>query len=409
MRNPNTFGVLFIARPNKAKEGRFPLYARITVNGRRVEISLKRYVHSSEWNGAKGMARGSRPEIKMLNQYLEEVRATLVTYYREMQLQRRLITADAIKSKFLGVDQADYTLGKLMHYHNEQMKHTLAWGTQKNYFTTQKYIHMYLKEKLRTKDVFLSQLSYKFITEFEYFLREHKPLDHQKPLGNNGIMKHIERLRKMINMAVRMEWLERDPFAKYKQKFDKVERGHLTKEELARIEEKEFDIERLQHVRDLFVFSCYTGLAYIDVMQLTKMHITFGIDHELWIMTTRQKTTNPVQLPLLPQALAIIEKYRTHPKAVAKNRLFPTISNQKLNSYLKEIADICGITKNLTFHLARHTFATTVTLANGVPIETVSKLLGHSSLPTTQIYAKVVEEKVSKDMRCLRRKFLVVE
>lgn len=404
MRTTNTFGVQFITRANKAKDGLLPIYVRITVDGRRVEISLKRWINPTSWNMAKGMAKGNREEIRSLNHYLDEVRTRIMECYQEMQVQKRLITADALKSMFLGMDQKDYTLCKLVDYHNQTMKDTLAWGTMKNYFTTQKYVHRFLKERFGTTDMFLSELSYKFITDFEFYLRNYKPKDHQKPLANNGVMKHLERFRKMVTMAVKMEWISRDPFEKYQLKFHRVERDFLTAEELAALETKDFKIVRLQWVCDLFVFSCYTGLAYIDAMNLTPSNITIGIDGEYWLSTCRQKTDQPVRIPILPKAWEIIEKYRTHPRALQKGTVFPVISNQKLNSYLKEIADLCGIEKNLTFHLARHTFATTVTLCNGVPLETVSKLLGHSKITTTQVYAKVVEKKVSEDMNQLKMK-----
>lgn len=404
MRTTNTIGVQFITRTNKAKDGLLPIYARVTVDGRRVEISLKRWIKPCDWNSSKGMAKGSREEIKSLNHYLDEVRARIMECYQEMQVQKRLITADAIKSMFLGTDQKDFTLCKLVDYHNQTMRDTLAWGTMKNYFTTQKYIHRFLKERFGTTDMFLSELSYKFITDFEFYLRNYKPKDHQKPLGNNGVMKHLERFRKMVTMAVKMEWVSRDPFDKYQLKFHRVDRDFLNDEELEAVENKDFKIVRLQWVRDLFVFSCYTGLAYIDAMNLTPSNITIGIDGEYWLSTCRQKTDQPVRVPILPKAWEIIEKYKTHPRAVQRGAIFPMISNQKLNSYLKEIADLCGIEKNLTFHLARHTFATTVTLCNGVPLETVSKMLGHSKITTTQVYAKVVEKKVSEDMQNLREK-----
>jgi site-specific recombinase XerD len=263
---------------------------------------------------------------------------------------------------------------------------------------------MFLKGKLKRDDISLSELNYRFITEFEYFLRKHKPVDHQRPMENNTVMKHIERLRKMIKLAVRMEWIEKDPFTAHKAKFIKVQRGYLSQEELELIEQKEFSIERLQQVKDLFVFSCYTGLAYIDAISLKSADIRKGIDGGEWIFTARQKTDVPVQVPLLGKASEIIAKYKDHPKTKVSGTVFPIISNQKLNSYLKEIADLCGINKNLTFHLARHTFATTVTLTNGVPIESVSKMLGHSDIRTTQIYAKVVEMKISEDMTKLQNK-----
>src|SRR5690606_17536231 len=215
MRTTNTFGIQFIIRKNKAKNGLAPIYARITVDGRRIEMSLKQWIKPMEWNTNKGMARGSREEIKSLNHYLEEVRTRLVESYQEMQLQQMQITADAIKSMFLGTNQKEMTLCKLMDYHNETSKEILTWGTLKNYFTTQKYVKRFLKKHLGTTDMFLSRLSYKFITEFEFYLRKYKPKDHHKPMSNNGVMKHMERLRKMVTMAVKMEWLEKDPFEKY--------------------------------------------------------------------------------------------------------------------------------------------------------------------------------------------------
>ena len=242
------------------------------------------------------------------------------------------------------------------------------------------------------------------MTNFEYYLKTYKPLGHQKPLGNNGLMKHMERFRKMINVALKNEWLDKDPFRAYKLKFNRYERGYLTETELKKIEEKDFKINRLQAVKDLFIFSCYTGLAYIDTLALTKQHIVQGIDEGSWLITHRKKTHTPVKIPLLPKALFIIEKYSNNPKCLAEGSLLPNMSNQKLNSYLKEMADVCGIEKNLTFHLARHTFATTVTLSNGVPIESVSKMLGHTKISTTQVYAKVIERKLSDDMILLRQK-----
>ncbi len=218
-------------------------------------------------------------------------------------------------------------------------------------------------------------------------------------------MKHIERLRKMVSLAFKMEWLDKDPFIKFEAKYEKKERGFLTLEELQSIENKVFMIQRLQLIKDLFVFSCYTGLSYGDVMNLTTDNICKGIDGKQWIYSKREKTNVPVKIPILSKALDIIKKYESHPNRINKQTLFPTISNQKLNSYLKEIADVCSIQKNLTFYIARHTFATTVTLSNGVPIETVSKLLGHSKITTTQIYAKVIERKVSEDMERLEQRF----
>lgn len=286
------------------------------------------------------------------------------------------------------------------------MSESLSYGTLKNYFTTQKYIKLFLTKK-KIQDIYLTQLTFRFLVDFEKFLRSYVPDDHQKQMENNTVMKHIQRLRKMVTLACKMEWIDKDPFIKFKPTYIKNEREFLSEDELQTIIEKEFEIERLEFVKDLFVFSCYTGLSYIDVMNLNEDNITFGIDGGKWIITNRQKTHNKVKIPLLPIAEELIQKYKGHIKTKKTKTLFPNISNQKLNSYLKEIADLCKIKKNLTFHIARHTFATTITLSNGVPIETVSKLLGHTKIATTQIYAKVIERKVSEDMQVLRSKFLI--
>jgi len=399
-----TLGIHFVLRMNKVTNGIAPIYARITINSKRCEVSTKRKISMDNWNFGKGMAKPSTSENKQLNSYLEQIRKMMVESYQDLVLSKQVITADAVKNKFLGLDISDMTLYKLIEYHNTNCKETLRWGTLKNYFTTQKYIKLFLKEKYRTTDIYLASLNYKFLLDFEHFLRKYSPDDYHKSMENNTVMKHIERLRKMIKMAIRYEWLEKDPFISFQQKFNRVERGFLSEEELKRIEEKEFSISRLQYVKDLFVFGCYTGLAYIDVMHLSPENIQIGIDRQLWLFTIRVKTDNPVKIPILPVAMDIINKYKTDLKAIVQNRLFPNISNQKLNSYLKEIADLCQIKKNLTFHLARHTFATTVTLTNGVPIESVSKMLGHSKISTTQIYAKVVEKKLGEDMDKLKQR-----
>ncbi len=402
MRTNNTFGVQFITRSNKAKDGLYPIYARISVDGRRVEVSLKKFINPDNWSDAKGSAKGKSEEIRNLNAYLEQIRSRLTECYQELTVKKKLVTAVAVKNLFCGFEEKEHSLMSLFDYHNTEMRTTLEWGTLKNYFTTRRYVEEYLKAHLKTSDVFVSQLNYRFLTEFERFMKAYVPKDQKKPCGQNTIMKHIERLRKVVNMAIKNDWLDRDPFQKFQPSFIKSNRQFLTADELAAIEQKEFRILRLQHAKDMFVFSCYTGLAYIDVYELTPQNLSLGIDGEYWINTCRHKTDIPVRVPLLPQAMAIVEKYKNNPRVLESGRLLPVYANQLLNNYLKEIADFCGIEKPLSFHIARHTFATTVTLTNGVPIETVSKLLGHTSIKTTQIYAKVIEQKVSDDMKSLR-------
>ena len=307
-----------------------------------------------------------------------------------------------IKAKFLGEDKKHFTFRALIDYYNNKMQHKLHKNTRGQYKTSQQYMLSYISDEYKITDVPLSDLDYGFIIGFENFLRSYTPKIGQPRIGNNTAMKHIKRLRRMVTLAYRMEWIDRDPFVNFKIKIEKKERGFLTKTELQAVEDLSSSIERLVVVRDLFVFSCYTGISYSDIIELTSKNIVSGIDDNPWIMATRTKTGTPFKIPLLAKAGYLIDKYSEHIRTCESDNLLPKLSNQKLNSYLKEIADLCGIKKNLTFHMARHTFATTVTLSNGVPIETVSKLLGHTKLTTTQIYAQVVEKKVSQDMEKLK-------
>jgi site-specific recombinase XerD len=404
----NTFGVQFLIRQDKLKEDKAPVYVRVTVNGEIIHFALKQWINPKYWDNRKGTGKGNREEVTTLVNNLEQVRLALGNYYHQMQVKGEYITAAAIKDAYLGIAAEEpNTLGRLAAYHNEQAKLTLTWSTLKHYYVTQRYLVKFLLAKRKKKDIFLHEINYKFVLDFETFLRAHKPLDHQKAMNNNGVMKHLIRLLKMTSLAIRLDWLRSDPFKNYKIRHQKVEKDFLTGRELNLIEKKEFTIERLTIVRDVFVFCCYTGLAYVDVMNLTEDNIVKGINGEDWIKISRQKSHIPANIPLLQIAKTILSKYSGHIRTIKSNGIFPIFSNQKVNSYLKEIADLCGIRKNLTSHVARHTFATTVTLSNGVPIETVSKMLGHTKIATTQIYARVLEKKIGEDMEVLKTKLPV--
>jgi integrase len=330
---------------------------------------------------------------------LDDVRAEVLNAHKQLHSERKVITAKAIKLRYFGEDEERTTLMKAVEYHNQNINGALKPGTLKNYFSTEKYLREFLKERLKTDDIYLVQLNYKFIVDFENYIRTYKPKKERRTCSNNGVMKHLSRLMKIVNLSIRMEWLEKDPFKNYKLRFVKNERDYLTERELELLEETSFIPIGLKRVKDVFLFSCYTGLSYIDIKELNPNQILTGIDGNKWIHTKRTKTNELLRIPLLPKAREILGKYENEIEPTGKP--LPVYSNQKTNKILKEIAKACGIHKNITFHVARHTFATTVTLANGVPIETVSKLLGHTKLTTTQIYARVLQKKVGEDMQNL--------
>ncbi len=399
MRNSNTLKVLLFTRDTSNNPEKLTIYARITVNGKRAEISLKRYTSVNEWDENKGRLHGLTHKARLLNSYLDEVYAEIMDTHKQLLREDKLITAQAIKARYLGQDEQHNTLRELIQYHNDTQKSVLKPGTMKNYYGTEKYLYRFLESKYQLPDIRLKQLNYKFITDFEHYLLNGPELQKGKKCTNNGVMKHLERLMKMVKLGVKLEWLDKDPFINYKLRFHKTERSYLTERELRLMEETDFTGEGYEKVKDTFLFSCYTGLSYIDVRELEKNQLVLGIDGNQWIYTKREKTSESVKLPLLPKAIKIIEKYWDSPETDTK--VLPVLSNQKTNKYLKEIAKACGIHKAISFHSARHTFATTVTLSNGVPIETVSKMLGHTKLSTTQIYARVLEHKIGEDMQNL--------
>jgi len=405
MQTNNTFTVIFFTRKSRSKTKKLTIYSRITVDGKRSEISLKRSISVCNWDASKGRARGASQNIRILNKYLDQVYGQLLDCHKQLLEEYKIISPVAIKARYLGEDDQRKTLLELIEYHNTNMVPVLKASTMKNYYTTERYLNKFLVQKLKVNDIFLKQLNYRFIIDFEQFLRNYSPTSKRRTLTNNGVMKHLERFKKMIHLAIKLEWLVKNPFGQFQLKFDKYDRQYLSERELELIENTCFKSERLERVKDIFIFSCYTGLSYIDVKQLTAHQIVKGIDNNYWIYTKREKTNETVKVPILPKALAIIDKYKAIYKGIDSEMLLPLYSNQKTNSYLKEIAKVCGIHKNITFHVARHTFATTVLLSNGVPIETVSKLLGHTKLSTTQIYARVLEHKISEDIDNLLKRF----
>lgn len=403
MKSSNTFSILFWINASRAVNNEAEIYARVTVNQKRVNISLKRKIPINQWDVAKKRIKGHSEQAKQVNQYLDQVYTQLFQIYQDLKFQGSLITAQLIKANYNGENEQSKSLLNLLEYHSQKIENTLAKGSIRNFGVTENYLKKFLKETRKTTDIYLKELDFKFLCDFEYYLSSYWPVGHPKAMSHNTVMKHIQRVRKMVTLAYHLEWIPKDPFVRWKSTFEKKEREFLSDNELSIMENFDFEIDRLDRVRDLFIFSCYTGISYVDIMNLTKNNLVIGIDGRTWIITKRQKTKSAVKVPLLGKAEEVVEKYKDHPMTRVTNSILPRITNEKLNQYLKEVAFYCGIKKNLTFHMARHTFATTITLSNGVPMETVSKLLGHTKIATTQIYARVLENKISNDMLNLKQ------
>lgn len=404
----NTFSTLFYLKDKRLdKNGKAGLYLRITVNGQRTVLSLNRKIDPSKWDPRMNKLKGKGVETEELNQFMTTIRHKINRIQHQLIEEGKPFTALDIKNIYHGKDREVKMLLEVFDEHNRQMKKLVdkefAIGTWKRYFTTRNHVAEFMQSEYKREDFPVQDVDLKFITRFEYFMKSVKDCNH------NSALKYINNFKKIIRMAVANGWLERDPFYNYKVKFKWVDREFLSAEELQGLVDLEINWPRIDIVRDMFVFCCYTGLAYIDVKKLNQDNLIRNIDGDLWIEAKRTKTNAKFSIPLLPTALAIIEKYEDHPKVFNGECVLPVLSNQKSNAYLKEIADLCGIKKNLTTHLARHTFATTVTLSNGVPIETVGKMLGHKDLRTTQHYAKIINKKVANDMAVLKEKLAGIE
>ena len=395
--------ILFYAKSSKCdKNGLVPIYLRITINGIRIEISTSKFIEKSKWNSNAGKIKGLTEEARTINSYLDSIKSKVYETERSMLNNNIEITAQCFKNKFLGIDVKQRNLIPIFEEHNNRMKELIgkdfAANTYKRYLTALSHTKDFLKYQFNLNDISINKIDTAFVNDYDFYLRN------IRKCNNNSTLKYIRNFGKIIKQCYANAWIEKDPFLNYKGKVKEVERTYLSEVEIQNIINKDFKTERLALVKDIFLFSCFTGLAYVDVHNLTKSHIGIGIDGEKWIFTHRQKTETASKIPILPVTQMIIDKYANHPKCINEDKLLPVLSNQKMNAYLKEIADICEIQKELTYHIARHTFATTITLSNGVPIESVSKMLGHKDLRTTQHYAKILDKKVSEDMMLLRSK-----
>lgn len=392
------------AKTTKANAaGQLPIYIRLTIDGQRFEFSSKKFIEKSKWSPELSKMKGSTEEARTINNYLDLMKSKVFDIQMELIHKNEELSLENFKSRILGTHQRERMIIPIYQNHNDKINELVgngyAYGTLERFKISLKHLQEFILWKYNVADININKIDYAFVTEFEFYLRS------VKKCNNNTAVKYVRNFRKIIKICLDNDWLDKNPCSRYEGKMKEVERDFLTEEELNRIYNKRFSSERLNLVKDIFIFSCYTGLAYVDVKGLKKDHIAIGIDGEKWIFKNRQKTDTKSKIPVLPIAQEIIQKYADHPKCLNEDNILPILTNQKMNAYLKEVADLCDIPKEITFHMARHTFATSVTLTNGVPIETVSKMLGHKNIQTTQHYAKILDKKVSEDMQVLRDKF----
>ena len=370
-----TFGLLFYIRRDKTnKKGEAPVFMRLTINGERADASIKRFIEPLAWNSKKGKANEKSRGGKDLNLYLDAISANILRIQRDLELDKKEVSAQIILNRYLGKEQSDrHTLMEVFRAHNEKCRAlsgiSLAPGTVIRYETSLRLTEAFLRTTYKKEDCYLDEITHQFIEDYDFYLRTVRRCCH------NTTTKYLLNFKKIVRIALAKGWMKKDPFAQVHFHFEPVEREFLEKQELKAMLNKEITITRLAQVRDIFCFCCLTGLAFTDVQQLKAEHLVADIHGKIWIRKARQKTKNMCNIPLLDEAQKILDRYRDHPYCQTHGVLLPVCSKQKMNSYLKELADICNIRKNLSTHTARHTYAV-LQLANGTDIYTVSKMLG---------------------------------
>ena len=392
----NRVGIHFFLRTQRAdSKGLSPIYMLLTHQWKKVALSTGLKVQEKKWNAELEKVISSDTSAQTINNSLDILKAKIIEAVNNLSYNEKPVTLSAISEIITEKEKRQYrkTLLYATQKHKEDMKSLLgvkfAYGNYKNYLTTEKYLTRFIKQEYKRNDFVLDELDLSFAKKFEKWLLLKTPSNH------NGAMKHIQRLKKIINWSIQYSWLQKNPFTQFKISFDKHERGFLDEEEIVLLEKCTLTTDSLNAVRDIFLFQVYTGLAYSDVSKLKWEHIALNVEGKDWIMKNRQKTKVRSMVPLLMKARKILEAYEYRRK---EEYIFKVPPNQKMNYMLKDIATEAGVTKNLTTHLGRHSFATTITLLKGVSIETVSKMLGHTKISTTQIYSKVTIQKISNDM-----------
>lgn len=389
----------YVKESKNDRKGEAPIFLRITINGERAEISANRRINPENWDKSLERASGRSEPARIINTALENLASKVEKYFSNLDVKDDMISVHQIIAELRGNGLNQMTLVKAYEYHIKKLKELegkdYAITTINKYGYSLNHLKRFLLKNLNKTDIRLCELNNKFIENYHAYLRTTEKLMH------NSAVKSISHLKRIVNISLANSWIQKNPFTGFSCSYINPSRNYLTEEEIDTLYKKKFTINRLAVVRDLFIFQIYTGLSYIDMVELTEDNMEIGIDGKRWIVINRKKTRIRSSIPILPRAQEILDKYKTDPICIAESKILPIYCNQRMNSYLKEIADLCEIKKPLTTHIARHTFATTITLSNGVPIETVSKMLGHTDLKTTQIYSKVVDRKIADDMRKL--------
>jgi len=386
--------ILMYLKSRMNSKGEYPIYLRVTVDGKRKEMSLNRSIAAKRWGKNRG--KGSSEEIKILNKYLLSVEHRINEMEHELVNNSIRVTIESLMNRYNGVEEKTHMLIEVFKYENKRIKRLVEQGTYKKYVTVLNHIEKYLEHQYKSSDIDIKKIDHQFVTDFDYYLRT------EKNIANNSTIRIVNTLKKIVRITLDKGWIAKDPFLSYKPKKEKVETRYLTQREIDIIYKKEFSIKRLEQVSRVFIFCCYTGLAYVDVKLLNENNIVKDMDGDSWIKINRKKTNTISKIPILPIAQEILDKYRDDPLVLNSGKLLPVLSNQKMNAYLKEIGDVCGVKTQLTSHLARHSFATTIALTNGLPIETLSKIMGHKTLNMTLHYGKLLDTKLSSDVAKLK-------
>lgn len=401
--------IFYLKTEQEDKNGEFSIFARITYKSKRITLSTGKAISKKRWKSTDNLRGLLRLEKeKVIKNYLDLFRLNIEKKFNVLFNIDSQLTLETLKEEINGkaiIKSNKVTILQVMKTHNRCFQKQVSAG-EKSAASLQKYtraaslLESFIK-KNKVDDIAVSDCTSSFVYGLEEYLKYESCFKSHQGIKNNSVVKYMRMYKTACNYCIRMELIEKNPFNVYNGKINITDAVFLTQQELDAISSKPIFIERLQKVRDIFLFCCYTGYAPVDAMELSHSNLFEDARGSIWIMANRAKTSIRENVPILPTALKIINKYKNK-----QTSLLPPISNQKMNAYLKEIADICGIEKHLTWYVSRHTFATTVTLGNGVRLEHVSAMMGHTNIKQTQHYAKVLDVNIMEDMDKLKLKYV---